>query len=190
MKFQKNFKNFEKFVKKTYEKSLNILEKKYCWKCPQKTTSHIIKCREVEIYQRLYKSFKNALNEFLINNYSKENIKRIKSRLFQKISKEFLTLVKIDENSDYFAGSWIILRRNSRVIKKGDLILYKTNSGFKMSKVLRKYCEDNLDYIDVGDKKLLNYEIYGKIEKIIEPNDDLYPIFENISAPIVLKLTS
>lgn len=121
---------FQEISRKYYQKIMEVLEKKYCWKCPMRTNNKETLCREVEAWIRLAEAMESGVREeFKLNNYSMEVMEVISAKFLEKRMKTFKAeesvVVKLEYDKKPYAraGDFINVKTHPLKVKKDDLIL-------------------------------------------------------------------
>jgi len=79
---------FQEASEKYYQRIMEILEDKYCWKCPMRTNRDETLCREVEAWIKLTEAMESGVRERLSeDNRSREDIEVITAKFLEKIMK-------------------------------------------------------------------------------------------------------
>ncbi|AAB85819.1 unknown [Methanothermobacter thermautotrophicus str. Delta H] len=52
---------FKVYTRKSFEDLRRVLDEKYCWKCPQRSTRENIGCREADAWMRLRSALEDEL---------------------------------------------------------------------------------------------------------------------------------
>lgn len=183
-----------------YEKIRLILEEEYCWKCPQRSTSSQIACKEVDAWVRLIKALEEGIKDsWFIEGYNTTNRDVINAKFMEKThlkSKNHRTvIIKMAEDVQPYCkkGEYVIINENFSNIKKNDLVLItqicpaakyfylKMNFidlPFKIDKVKRVFHENCVKYIESSDgSKIIFHDVVGIIINIISKKD---PIFKEL----------
>jgi hypothetical protein len=192
---------FKEISKEYYEKLIEILNHNYCWKCPMKSTSSKTYCREVDAWIRLTNSLEMGINEHLnIKIISKEKIEVIAAKFLEKTfkadqktrySQYHLLKIKEEIGPEFSEGSILVLKRNPKSIKSGDMVLipefcplsvywfskieFLDGLPFKISEVVKSYQKGTIKYIETkeGLNVPLNF-IVAVIVRNISKDDPLY----------------
>lgn len=189
---------FEKISKVHYKKIMEILEEKYCWKCPMRSTSDKSFCREVDVWIRLTNALEDGIIDLLEKNLSRGALNAITMKYLSKISKnsqkyDRKILLKSKRELKPFAtrDSLLIIKENPGYLKEGDLVLIseicpiytysfsKTKlSGsfpFRISRVVNSFQKEGSKHVKTEEGLELPVEyLTGKVVKIIEREDPLY----------------
>ncbi len=128
---------FQEASEKYYQRIMEILEDKYCWKCPMRTNRDETLCREVEAWIKLTEAMESGVRERLSeDNRSREDIEVITAKFLEKIMKlekkmkspekhEDHLIIKLEEDAEPFAvsGDFIFVQTYPLKVKKDDLVL-------------------------------------------------------------------
>jgi hypothetical protein len=128
---------FQEASEKYYQKIMEILEDKYCWKCPMRTNRKVTLCREVEAWIRLTEAMERGVREKLGgNNHSIEDMEVITAKFLEKSMKsekkmdspgkhEDHLIIKLEEDAEPYAvsGDFIFVKTQPLKVKGGDLVL-------------------------------------------------------------------
>lgn len=166
---------FQNTSKKYYQKVMNILESKYCWKCPMRTNREEMLCQEVEAWIRLTEALEGGvLKGVRHENFSPEKLEIITAKFLEKKMKKSHTgekevLVKLEDDAKPFAtsGDFLYIKTHPLKVKKGDLVLlprvcpltifwYKETTEnavvpFKIFKISRVFHKKGVRYIKTLD---------------------------------------
>lgn len=192
---------FSGISRKYHRKIMEILKEKYCWKCPMRSTSKKIACREIDTWIRLTGAFEKGVQENIISgDISKEELDVLSTRYLLKLVKkqkrafkyDKTVILKLKEDLKPFAfkDDLIFVKENPESVKIDDLILWpqicplsfywfsKSKSPgiipFKILKVQNLIQKKGHTYIKANDSLEIPLEyVTGKITKIIAKNEDL-----------------
>jgi len=189
-------KEFQAISGEYYQKIMDILEDKYCWKCPMRTNSKETLCREVESWIRLTESLEGGVKDVLhLNKLSMANLEVICAKFLEKKIKsseknEDSLILKLDENFEPFAksGDFLLVKTHPLRVKKDDLVLLpracpiatywyiktmkKATVPFKIFKVTRVFQKKGCKYIQTEEGLELPVEfLIGVVKKIINQED-------------------
>lgn len=122
---------YQETSKKYYQKVMEILEDKYCWKCPMRTNSKETLCREVEAWVRLTEAMESGVREELnLNNYSMESLEAVAVKFMEKQMKPHekdkdSLIIKLESDEEPFArsGDFLFVRAHPLKPEEGDLVL-------------------------------------------------------------------
>ena len=122
---------FQEISNKYYQKIMEILEKKYCWKCPMRTNSKETLCREVEAWIRLTAAMESGVREkFELDNYSTDMMEVISAKFLEKRMKtshkgEENVIIKLEYDAEPYAraGDFIYIKTHPLKVKEDDLVL-------------------------------------------------------------------
>lgn len=189
-------KEFQEISGVYYQRIMNILEEKYCWKCPMRTNSKETLCREVESWIRLTESLEYGVKDVLhLNELSIANLEVICAKFLEKqiksgTKREDSTIFKLDENFKPFAqsGDFLLVKTRPLRVKRNDLVLLpracpiatywyiktmgKATVPFKIFKVSRVFQKKGCRYIQTNEGLELPVEfLIGVVRKIINQED-------------------
>jgi hypothetical protein len=197
-----NLEEFRELSREHYKNLIEGLEEKYCWKCPMRTNSSEAFCREVDSWVRLSTAFEKGVHDHLRNMGIPSNCleivaakmlgKKMKSdHITPKFQKMVFLKLEKDMNNEAKSGNFLLVRENSKAIKKGDKILlprscplsimwfskisYIDKMPLKIFKVQKVYHKAGLKYIKTDDGIDIPTEfVYGVILRIITEQDPIY----------------
>jgi hypothetical protein len=126
---------FSKISKDFHARVMKILEDKYCWKCPMRSTSNKTNCREVDAWRRLTRAFETGIRDHLVSkDISSEEIEAITIKYLSKIIKKHnqaisydkTVILKLKEDISPFAfkGDLLFIKENPTSVKENDLVLW------------------------------------------------------------------
>jgi hypothetical protein len=189
-----SLKEFEQTTKEYYKRVMDILEDKYCWKCPMRTNKNVALCLEVEAWVRLTESMEGGINEVLFShNLSLEKWQVITAKFLEKKmtlndKKENNMIFKLEESANPLAsaGDFLYVKTSPIKVKKDDLVLLpricplaaywysKTVKNmsipFKLFKVARVYQENGYRHIQTEEGLQIPVDyLIGVVKKIIPP---------------------
>jgi len=192
-------KEFQVISGEYYQKIMDILEDKYCWKCPMRTTSKETLCREVESWIRLTESIEGGVLDVLhLNKLSMAGLEVICAKFLEKRIKsggksENSLILKLDENFEPFAksGDFLLVKTHPLRVKRDDLVLLprvcpmatywyiktikKAAAPYKIYKVTLVFQKKGCKYIQTEEGLELPVEfLIGVVKKII--NKEYLPI--------------
>lgn len=184
---------FQEASRKYQQKVMEILEDKYCWKCPMRTNRKETLCREVDAWIRLTEAMESGVREVLNeDNYSIEDMEVITAKFLEKKMKppeksEDHLILKLEHDAEPFAmsGDFIFVRTHPLRVKKNDLILMpracplatywyiKTSKQstvpFKIYKVSRVFQKRGCSYIETEEGLEVPAEfLIGVVQNIID----------------------
>ncbi|MCK9151040.1 hypothetical protein [Methanobacterium alcaliphilum] len=185
---------FSEVSNKYYEKIRDILENEYCWKCPQRSTSNIISCKEVDAWIRLIMALEDGLkSKWIKEGYSKTRIQTIQGKFMEKKSlksrNQKRLIIRLNEDKKPYCkkGEYIVLKEEFFNIKKDDLVLVSQicplakyfylkidfmDTPFKIEKVKRVFYEHGIKYIEFSDESRIEcYKVQGPITNIFSKKD-------------------
>lgn len=198
----KNLEEFRALTGKHYGDLVDVLEDKYCWKCPMRSTSSETFCREAEIWIRLSNAFEQGIQEELLSrNVPTGCLEMVTTKVLQKKMKNEhksskfhkLSFLEADEDlsPQVKKGSFMMVDEDTKSIKKGDLVLMPRSCPLslfwflkmsqldemplKLFKVMKVSHEKGLKCIktEEGFDVPIEY-IYGVVVKIVMEGDSLY----------------
>lgn len=193
---------FSRISKDFHAKVMKILEDKYCWKCPMRSTNNKTNCREVDAWRRLTSAFEIGIRNHLVSkDISSEEIETITLKYLSKILKKHdqainydkTVILKLKEDIKPFAskGDLLFIKENPTSVKEDDLVLWPQicpvsiywfsrakltgQIPFKIIKIKNQFQKERCRYIqaDNGLEIPLEY-LAGKVIKIIGKDDNLY----------------
>jgi hypothetical protein len=173
-----------------------LIRDKYCWKCPQRSTSGQISCREVDAWVRLITAFEMGILDSIKKDEDyHDRVDIITTSFMQKIKRKTkkprMTVLLVDEDHTPYLkkGKFILIDAISSP-QKGDLVLISqicplynylhlkldlTDFPFKVEKVERIFLEEGIRYVStVEGSKIPLEHLAGLVTKIINENDPLY----------------
>ncbi len=185
-----------------HAKIMKILEDKYCWKCPMRSTSNKTNCREVDAWRRLTSAFETGIRDHLVSkDISSEEIEAITIKYLSKIVKKHnqainydkTVILKLKEDIEPFAfkGDLLFIKENPKSVKVDDLVLWPQicpvsiywfsrakltgHVPFKIIKITKQFQKERCRYVQADDGLEIPLEyLAGKIIKIIDKDDALY----------------
>jgi hypothetical protein len=197
--------DFSRISKVHYLKIQQILNDKYCWKCPMRSTSEMASCKDIDAWIRLTGAFERGIREHFLTKYeSEDKIEAINSKYLLKVIKkhsrhlkyEKTNILKLKDDVEPFAkkDDLLIVRENIESIKAGDLVLWPQICPisiywfsklkidgyvpFNIVKVSKTYHKERCRYIQSGNNIEIPLEYTsGKIIKIIKKDDPNYSEF-------------
>lgn len=198
-KLQERLDEFQRQTGTVYQDIMNILEDKYCWKCPMHSTSKNSRCREIHagkvISEVIDKAITVKLNE---NGVNPVEIEALQMRILKKKIKkqggkqgEKIIVLNIDakQNPNLSSHNQLIIKINPRKVLKGDTILipdktvestilgaYALVAGFPFQKAVVKkiFHEGNFWYVEIDDKQIVPLEsVFGVLLKVTGKENSL-----------------
>jgi hypothetical protein len=189
---QERLDEFQQQTVTAYHDIMNILEDKYCWKCPMRSTSKNSRCREIHagkvISEVLDKAIAVKLNE---NKDNPVEIEALQMRILKKKIKKqggrqgekIITLnIEAKQNPDLSSHNQLMVKINPRKVTKGDNILIPdktvennilgayalvTGFPFQMAVVEKIFHEGNFWYVEIEYKQILPLEsVFGVLLKV------------------------
>jgi hypothetical protein len=187
---------FQEETKTAYQEIMNILEDKYCWKCPMRSTSRSSRCREVHAGRVLQEAMDQGINNHLQNNLSPVEVNALLVRIQKKKTKKqggpqrektIILRVEGDPNPYFSPHEWLMININPRRILKGEKILvpdrslntpligaYSLIAGFpfQVAIVSRVFHEGNFWYVEVEEQGIWPLEsVFGVLVKVLTGED-------------------
>ena len=198
-KLQERLDEFQLQTVTVYDEIMNILEDKYCWKCPMLTTSKNSRCREIHagkvLCEVIDKVITTKLNENNINPIEIEAIiirilkKKIKKQGGRQREKNIILNIEAEQNQDLSSYNQLMIKINPRKVQKGDNILIPDKSvestllgayalvaglPFHVAVVEKFFHKGNFWYVEIEDEQILPLEsIFGVLIKVIGEEDSL-----------------
>ena len=189
---QERLDEFQQQTVTAYQDIMNILEDKYCWKCPMRSTSKNSRCREIHagkvISEVLDKAIAVKFNENRVNPIEIEALqmrilkKKIKKHGGKQGEKIITLNIAAEQNPDLSSHNQLMVKINPRKVTKGDNILipdktvennilgaYALVAGFpfQMAVVEKVFHEGNFWYVEIEDKQILPLEsVFGVLLKV------------------------
>lgn len=189
---QERLDEFQQQTVTAYQDIMNILEDKYCWKCPMRSTSKNSRCREIHagkvISEVLDKAIAVKLNENKDNPVEIEALqmrilkKKIKKHGGRQSEKNITLNIEAKQNPDLSSNNQLMVKINPRKVTKGDNILipdktvennilgaYALVAGFpfQMAVVEKVFHEGNFWYVEIEDKQIFPLEsVFGVLLKV------------------------
>ena len=161
---------FQEISRRYYRKIMEVLEEKYCWKCPMRTNSKEALCREVEAWVRLVEAMEAGVKEeFALNAYSIDVMEVITAKFLEKRMKksyecEESIVIKLKYDAEPYAkeGDFIYLKPHPLKVKKDDLI------------VLPNACPiATYWYIKASKQSILPFKIY-RVSRVFQKRECRY----------------
>jgi len=188
---------FQGISREYYEKIVEILKKKYCWKCPMRSTSNETFCREIDAWIRLTEALEAGIRkELTIKSYSLENLEVVAARFLEKkmksskISQEKDIILQLEEDTEPFArsGDYLQVKTSPRRVKVNDLVLLpracplatywytkttkRATVPFKIFKVAKTFQRKGCRYIKTDEGFEVPFEyVIGVVIKIMGHKD-------------------
>jgi hypothetical protein len=189
---QERLDEFQRQTGTVYQDIMNILEDKYCWKCPMRSTSKNSRCREIHagkvISELIDKAIAVKLNENRVNPVEIEALqmrvlkKKIKKQGGKQGEKIITLNIEAEQNPDLSSHNQLMVKINPRKVTKGDNILIPdktvennilgayalvTGFPFQMAVVEKVFHEGNFWYVEIEDKQILPLEsVFGVLLKV------------------------
>ncbi|MDY9924060.1 hypothetical protein [Methanobacterium sp.] len=196
---QKRLGEFQRQTGTAYQEIMNILEDKYCWKCPMRSTSKNSRCREIHAGKVLHESMDKGITckinehnvhpveiEALIMRMLKKKIKNQGGRQGEKI---IIISIETEQNPALSPENKLMVKINPRKIRKGETILIPDKPGehpllgayalvagfpFQVAVVEKVFHEGNFWYVKMEDEQILPLEsVFGVLLKVLEEEDSL-----------------
>lgn len=196
---QERLDEFQRQTETAYQEIMNILEDKYCWKCPMRSTSKNSRCREIHAGKVLSEvmdtGITSKLNEIdiypveidaLIIRMLKKKIKKQGGKQGEKI---IILNVEAEQSPDLSPGNQLMVKINPRKVRKDETILVPYNSTehsllgayalvagfpFQVTVVEKVFHEGNFWYVEIEDKQILPLEsVFGVLLKVLGEEDSL-----------------
>ncbi|MBI4814002.1 MAG: hypothetical protein HY802_06885 [Methanobacterium sp.] len=196
---QKRLGEFQRQTGTAYPEIMNILEDKYCWKCPMRSTSKNSRCREIHAGKVLYEAMDKGITckineqdvhpveiEALIMRILKKKIKNQGGRQGEKI---IIISIGTEQNPVLSPEYKLMVKINPRKVRKGETILIPDKGGdnpllgayalvagfpFQVGVVEKVFHEGNFWYVKMDDKQILPLEsVFGVLLKVLEDGDCL-----------------
>ncbi len=187
---------FTEISQEYYRKVIKLLQDKYCWKCPQRSTSGQISCREVDAWIRLLMAFESGVMDSIENDPdSQHRMGPITTRFMQKTRRKtkrpgILILMTDQDYNPYLKKGTFILIEEGTPPKNGELVLISqicpiynylhlkldlTDFPFKVEKVDNIFLENGVRYLSTveGSKIPLEHRVW-LINRIISKDDSLF----------------
>lgn len=194
---QERLDEFQIQTETAFHEIMNILEDKYCWKCPMRSTSKNSRCREIHssrvLKEAMDEGINSKLNELDIHPVEIEALimRMIKKKIKKKggIQKEKIIIINIDngQNTDLSSCTKLMVKINPKKVQKGEIILipdkpleyptlgaYALVAGFPFQVVVveKVFHKGNFWYVKMEDKQILPMEsVFGVLLKVLEEKD-------------------
>ncbi|BDZ67246.1 hypothetical protein [Methanobacterium ferruginis] len=186
-------------IKTTYKEIMEILEDKYCWKCPMRTTSMETRCREIHAGRVILKAVDEGIAAQLLENQipwiEVEALilrmfkRKIKNQGGRPREKTIIFKVESEQNLDLTLNSWLMVKINPRRVRVGDEILipiepvkhpflgsYALLAGFpfQITHVKRVFHEGAFWYVIVENERVLPMEsVLGVLIEVLDKGSSL-----------------
>ncbi|MBW4256322.1 hypothetical protein KTG15_01260 [Methanobacterium sp. YSL] len=189
---------FQEETRTAYQDIMKILEDKYCWKCPMRSTSTNSRCREVHagrvlqeaMDQGIYNNLQSKIPRVEVNALiARIQKKRIKKQGGAQREKKIIIQVKGDQNPNFNHDEWLVVKINPKRIVKGDKILipyetlakpllgaYALIAGFPSQIAIanRVFHEGNFWYVEVGEKEIVPLEsVLGVLVNVLREGNSI-----------------
>ena len=197
-----NLEEFRELSKEHYKNLIEGFKDKYCWKCPMRTNSSEVFCREVDSWIRLSVAFEMGIYDHMRDMGMPNNcLEVIASKILEKkmnsnhLSPKFqkLIIIKIDEDLAHGINSrdFLLVNENPKKVKKGDRVLlpracplsliwfskttYINKMPLKVFKIVKVHQKAGVKYLitDNGLEIPIEY-VYGLITKVINNKDPIF----------------
>ncbi|WP_321422991.1 hypothetical protein [uncultured Methanobacterium sp.] len=196
---QESLDEFQRQTGIVYQDIMNILEDKYCWKCPMRSTSKNSRCREIHagkvISEVIDKAIAVKLNENRVNPVEIEALqmrivkKKIKKQGGKQGEKIIILNVEAQQNTNLSLHNQLMVKINPRKVLKGENILipdktvesnilgaYALVAGFpfQVAVVEKVFHQGNFWYVEIEDKQILPLEsVFGVLLKVTGEENSL-----------------
>ena len=188
---------FQEISREYYGKIMKIMQDKYCWKCPMRSTSKEALCREVDAWVRLTQSLEWGItDELQVQNLSLEELEVVAVRFLEKKmktnppTKSNDLFFQLEDDAPPFAGKgdFLLINTEQRRVKVNDLVLLpracplatywylkttdKAMIPFKIFRVSRVFSKKGVKYIRTEDGLEVPVEfLMGRVVEIIDQKD-------------------
>jgi hypothetical protein len=150
---------FKVYTRKSFEDLRRVLDEKYCWKCPQRSTRENIGCREADAWMRLRSALEDELRAHLMETLGRDQFDRVLLRMRERECTGDLRIIRR-------RGEYLVVLDSVSGIKIGHEVLVG-------SRVLRVKKLAGVRLItDHGEHPL--HEIEGRVLGRIGPRHQLY----------------
>lgn len=195
---QERLDRFQEETKTAYQDIMNILEDKYCWKCPMRSTSKNSRCREVHAGRTLQEAMDQGIFNHQQNNLSPVEVNALIARIQKKKTKKqggpqrektIILKAEGDQNPHFSPHEWLMIKINPRRLLKGEKILVPDRSlntpligayaliagfPFQVAIVSRVFHEGNFWYVEVEEKDIWPLEsVFGVLVKVLTEGDSI-----------------
>lgn len=189
---------FQEEIKTAYQDIMKILDDKYCWKCPMRSTRSNSRCREVHAGRVLQEAMDEGIVNNLHSNISPVEVnaligriqkKRIKKQGGTQREKTIIIRIEDDQNLNFDSNDWLMVKIHPRKVLKGEKILipeesfttplrgaYALIAGFPFQIAIAKrvFHEGNFWYVEVGDKEIWPLEsVCAVLVNVLREGDSL-----------------
>lgn len=188
---------FQEETRTAYQDIMKILEDKYCWKCPMRSTSMNSRCREVHAGRVLQEAMDQGIFNNLQSNIPMVEVnaliariqkKRIKKQGGTQREKTIIIPVKGDQNPNFNHDEFLVVKINPKRVFKGDKILihygtlvpllgaYALIAGFPFQIAIanRVFHEGNFWYVEVGEKEIVPMEsVLGVLVNVLREGNSI-----------------
>ncbi len=189
---------FQEETETAYQEIMNILEDKYCWKCPMRSTSNNSYCRDIHAGRILQEAMEQGIcnqhQEKLSSIEFNALITRIQKKKIKKqggSQREKTIIIRAEgvQNPHFNPHDWIMIKINPIRLLKGEIILIPDGSvttplfgafalisgfPFQIAIVNRIFHEGNFWYVDVGEQDIWPLEsVLGVFVKVLKEGDPI-----------------
>lgn len=188
---------YHEISRRYYQKIMEILEDKYCWKCPMRINSKEALCREVDAWIRLTESMEMGVREKLDeDDFSIEELEVLTAKFLEKSMKtteknEKHLIIKAEYDAEPYAhiGDFIFARTHPLRVKAGDMVLLpracplatyqyiktfkQATVPFKIYRVTRVFEKGGIRFIETEDGLEVPVEYLLGVVNSIMGNPDL-----------------
>mgnify|MGYP005846885521 CR=1 FL=1 len=155
---------FRAYTRKSFEDLRRVLDEKYCWKCPQRSTRENIGCREADAWMRLRSAIEDELRTHLAETMGRDQLDRVLLRMRERECTGDMRIIRR-------LGEYLLVLDSVSGIKIGHEVLVG-------SRVLRvKKVEGVRIITDHGEHPI--HEIEGRVLGRIGPRHPLYGEIRN-----------
>lgn len=185
---------FQEQTKGAYRDIMKILEDKYCWKCPMRSTSTQSRCREVHAGRVLQEAVdEGILGQLILNDIPELEVESMITRILKKKikrqggkqkEKNIILKVENEQNLDLAPDSFLMVKVNPKRARVGDRILipvealehpvlgaYALIAGFpfQIAEVKKTYHEGSFWYVEIENERILPLEsVFGILIKVFK----------------------
>jgi hypothetical protein len=122
---------FQEISREYYGKIMKIMQDKYCWKCPMRSTSAEALCQELDAWIRLTEALEGGIREELQKpDLSLEKLEMVVVRFLEKKmnttpNKSNELFFQLEHDAEPFAqkGEFLRVNTHQRRVKENDLVL-------------------------------------------------------------------
>lgn len=192
---QKRLDIFQEEIITAYQDILKILEDKYCWKCPMRSTRMNSRCREVHAGRVIRQAMDEGIVKNPHSNLSPVEVNALIARIQKKMikkkggSQREKTIIIQDENQNFNHNNWLMVKIYPKRVLKGEKIIIPQESftspltgacaliagfPFKIGVTKRVFHEGNFWYVEVEEKEVWPLEsVCGVLVKGLKEGDSL-----------------